>query len=235
MKKIFLTMCLLALSLFTVVHGEEPLATPFPNAKPGINIMPLNQIPMPSEMKKHVLKNKIAIASNKGYEDTTEMNKDIITLLSIERKAKDDIKEYGNDPNPLDTHLKSSPTKIPMSFNFKGIKDVDNVLGYAAAGGYNKAKGWDGLIQFVSDKNLGVCSYMTFKIEKVILDKETTEYTVNKKPTTKNIFGNWNTGFLYTVNWYTNDRIHTFQCANKTFKQTIMPKMLVIANKMDKS
>lgn len=234
MKKIILTTCLILPGLINAASMKET-ASPFPNAKKGINIMPMTEINIPSTMKNQILKNKKAFTTQ-GFDNTDSTDQNVISLFQLEKSAKEEIKQFDNNPNPYDTHLKSSPSKINLAFNFKGIPNIENqnIIGYAAVGGYIKGKGWDGIVEFISSEKLGICSYTTYKIEKVILDKETTEYLVNKKPSNKSIAGNWNTGFLYTVNWYTNNRLMTLKCANKRFKPTLIKNMVEVANNIDK-
>jgi len=233
MKKLLLATCLMIPGL--IYAAENETASPFPNAKKGINIMPMSKIDMPVKMKNEILDNKKSLAT-KGFDETNSTDQNVISLFRLEKNAAEEVREFDNTKNPYDTHLRSSPAKLTLAFNFNGIPTIENqnILGYAAAGGYVKGKGWDGIVQFVSNKKLGICSYTTYKIERAILDLETTEYLVNKKPSNKSIAGNWNTGFLYTVNWYTDTRMSTLQCANKTFSPEIMTKMIALANTIDK-
>jgi len=68
----------------------------------------------------------------------------------------------------------------------------------------------------------------------VELNEETTEYLVNKKPTSKVIIGAYNSGFVYTVNWYTDTAMSILDCANKRYEKSIMTAMIALANKIDK-
>lgn len=234
MKKILVTAFLMLPSLVNATSIEET-ASPFPNAKQGINIMPMAEINIPSAMKSQILKTKKAL-STKGFDETTETDQSVISLFKLQRNAKEEIKQFDNDKNPYDTHLKSSASKISLAFNFNGIPNIEkeNIIGYAAAGGYAKGKGWDGIVEFISDPKLGICSFTTYKIEKVILDKETTEYLVNNKPSNKSVAGNWNEGFLYTINWYTPERLMSLECTNKMFAPSLIKKMIGLANNIDK-
>lgn len=234
MKKILIIIGFIFPSLLNAASIEET-ASPFPSAKKGINIMPISEMNIPSVMKNQILKTKNALASN-GFDETTETDQGVISLFALKRTAKEKVKQFDNEKNPYDTHLKSAASKINLAFNFKEIPNIEkqDILGYAAAGGYAKGKGWDGIVEFISDSKLGVCSYTTYAIEKVILDKETTEYVVNGKPSNKSIAGNWNTGFLYTVNWYDPARLMTLECANKMFDFSLMSKMIELARAIDK-
>ncbi|MDR3491024.1 MAG: hypothetical protein P4M12_03135 [Gammaproteobacteria bacterium] len=234
MKKILVTTFLMLPGVLNAAIEET--ASPFPSAKKGINIMSMAEINVPFAMKSHILENKKALAT-KGYEETTETDKNVISLFALQRSAEEEIKQFDDDKNPLDTHLKSSVSKINLAFKFNEIPNLKkhNIIGYAAVGGYAKGKGWDGMVEFMSDPKLGVCSYTTYGIEKVILDKETTEYFVNDKPSNKSVAGNWNTGFLYTVNWYAPTRLMTLECANKIFDPNIVDNMIMLADRIDKA
>lgn len=216
--------------------STEQTASPFPNAKKGINIVPMSEIQLPATMKKQMLKNRTALAT-KGYNDTTETDQDVLSLLSIQKTAKEETVQFDNSANPYDTHLKSSLSKLKLSFGFSGIPGIakGNILGFAAAGGYGKGKGWDGVVEFVSIQKLGICSFTTYAIEKAILDKETLQYLVNRKPSNEDVSGNWNTGFLYTLNWYNPDRLMTLQCANKVLNPGNLDQMVNIAKQIDKN
>jgi len=239
MRKLLLLISLILPTLVGAIPMEIENATetasPFPNAKKGINILPLKEINIPAPMKNQILRNKGSLTAN-GYEDTTDTDENVLSLFKLQRNAKEEISKFDDSKNPYDTHLKSSVSKLDLAFNFQNIPGVQkkNIIGYAAVGGYVKGKGWDGVVEFISNPKFGICSYTTYKIEKAILDKETTEYLVNKKPSNKSVAGNWNVGFLYTVNWYIPDRLMSFECANKMFDPVIINDMIALANHIDK-
>jgi hypothetical protein len=231
MKKLLISILLLP-SL--ALAGSEPTATPFPGAKKGINIWPIEKINMP--MKMETIKGIQSFAT-KGYTDTMETDQSVNLLLGIPKIAAKETSQYDKINNELDTHLRSSLSKFRLSFKFSGIPGMskENVLGFSPAGGYTHESGWDGMGEFIQLPNLGVCSFTTMAIESVILFKESLQYEVNKKPSDKNISGNWNTGFLYTVNWYTNTRRNSLECANKNLKPENLNQMIHIANQIDES
>lgn len=232
MRKILLSAaCLLPMMSLA---STKQTASPFPYAKNGINIMPLADMKLPDEMNKQMLVTTKTTATT-GYIDTTQTDQDVISLFALQKDSQNELRQFDADNNPLDTHLKSSLSKLELSFNFTEIPGIEknNVIGFAVTGGYVKEKGWDGVVEFALIPTLGVCSFTTYKIESVILDKESLEYLVNKKPSNKNIAGNRNTGFLYTLNWYNPDRLMTFQCANKMLNPKNMSQMIDIANQID--
>lgn len=225
---------ILAAFILPTLAQAEPIATPFPGSHKGINIMPLEKLSMP--MKQATIRGLRSLAAS-GYLDTKSSDQSVNDLFNIPKIAFNETKQYDNDPNPLDTHLRSDITKLRLGFTFAGIPNIpkSDVLGFAPAGGYTHEKGWDGMVEFVQIPELGICSFATIKIESVIMYKEALSYSVNKKPSEKNILGNWETGFLYRVNWYTDTRRNSLQCANKNLKPQNMAKVITLANQIDKA
>lgn len=212
--------------------GTDSIATPFPGAQKGINIWSLEKLDSSTKEK---MINHLKTFRKDGYHQTSSTDEAFNSLYNIAKIAKNETKEYDKNHNPLDTHLKSDISKIKLSFNFPGMPGVsqENIIGFAPAGGYTHKNGWDGVVEFANIPNIGICSFTTFSIQSVILYKEVLEYSVNKKPTDKNISGNWNTGFIYQINWYTDKRRNSLECANKNFNPELMDKMIVIANQID--
>ena len=217
---------LLATIIFpTFVYANTgSLATPFPGAKKGINIWTEEKLSTTS-------------FTSDGYNQATWTDETVNSLFNILKTARKETNQYRSINNPLDTHLKPDVSNIELSFKFTGIPWIgkENILGFSPAGGYKKGKGWDGVVEFVQLPSLCVCSFTTFAIEKVILSKESVEYLVNKKPSEKDISGNWNVGFLYHVNWYTDTRRYSLECANKALKPENLKTMISMANQIDTS
>lgn len=208
-------------------------ATPFPGTKDGINIKSLDSVDVSTKEKiiKHF---KISHQKN-AYINTSATDEDFNSLYNIPKVSKQETNKYDNNPNPLDTHLRSDISKLRLSFKFLGVPGLskDNIIGFAPAGGYTHEKGWDGIVEFFEMPNMGVCSFTTFSIKSAILYKEAIEYLVNKKPSEKDISGNWNAGFIYKLNWYTNNRRNSLECASKNLDDGYMDKMVLIANQVD--
>jgi hypothetical protein len=239
MKKLLLTILLMVSNFVNAAPIElknvKETVTPFPNAKEGINIVPLAELNAPTDMKNQILAYE-KVRATKGYRDTNDTDENVVSLFKLQENAKEEIAKFDNNKNPYDTHLKSSASKIKLAFYFSGIPKIskDNVIGYAAAGSYSKGKGWEGIVEFITDSKLGICSYTTYKIGKVIFDKEKTEYLVNNKLTDKDVAGNWNVGFMYTVNWYTSNRFMSLECANKMYEPANISKMISLAKEIDR-
>lgn len=231
-KLLILTLILMLPDL--VYAGTEPTASPFPGAKKGINIWPMEKIKMPG--MKETNKALKASAIN-GFHETQETDQTVTFLLNIPKIAAQETRQYDKMNNELDTHLRSSFSKFRLSFKFSGIPRVskENVLGFSPAGGYTHEKGWDGIGEIVQLPAIGVCSFSTFAIQSVIASKENIDYSVNGKLSEKSIAGNWNTGFLYTVSWYTDTRRNSLECANKNLKLENMKEIIGIAKEIDKS
>lgn len=223
MKKIFV---LSALICFNVAYAEAEILSPYPEAKDGVNIWPMVKI-NPS------YNNKVSLA-NEAFIETNETNDAVNFLLNIKKSAKQEISQYSRVTDDADTHLKSSISKLHLNFDFKGIPSISEsaVIGYSVAGGYT-ANGWNGAVQFADMKDMGICSFTSLKIKKVILAKEKISYVVNGKPSEKIIAGNYTAGFLYDVNWYTKTRRYSLECANLKFDSKIIDKMVVVSKRID--
>ena len=224
-----LLVCLLLMAPLVAVAEDSP----FPSTAKGIQIVPMAKQELPAILKADI------IASNKeekekGYITTNDdkahyllnINRDVPYQLAAEK-----TKDYG----VMDTRIKKSYKEIKLSFPFSPIKGItqSDVIGYAAIGSFEK-NGWNGLKE-IFHSDLGNCSYSRMGIKAVQLAEETTEYFVNKKPSNKIIEGNINSGFLYSINWYTDTTMNTLECANMNFTPEIMDKMITLANKIDKS
>lgn len=211
---------------------SETIPSPFPGAKKGINIWPIEKMEMP--MKKEMIRS-MKFSAVRGYNETTSTDGKVHFLFQIPKIAAKETRQNDSNPNPLDTHLRSSISKLKLSFNFSGIPGLkkENILGFAPAGGYTHEKGWDGVVEFFSKQSLGVCSFTTYAIEKVIIPQETIEYLVNKKASDKILLGNLKAGFIYRVNWYTSDRRNSLECASKILNHEKMKEIIKIANQID--
>lgn len=215
-----------------IAHANDsPIST---NIK-GIVIVPMAKQQIPDSIKKEVMDSQKE-QNEKGFITTSDNRASY--LLNIQRNKEMQLNlakthNYGE----LDTTIKTYSSQIKLSFPFTSVKGVDskNVIGYAAIGSYDKSKGWNGIKEIFSDPALGNCSYSRMGINAVQLSEETTEYFVNKKPSNKIIEGNYNEGFIYSINWYTNDNMFTLECANKNYNEENMTKMIALANTIDKS
>lgn len=228
-----LLVILISLTSMIVLANEN---APLPENFKGIHIVPLTKNNLPQKVKIEVLQNKLE-EDKKGYQESFD-NTYFNYLFNLNKVALAEIESYKN-ADYQDTHLKSSFSKIKLAFPFKNITDINekDVIGFAAIGTFvnenDKNKGWTGIREFFNNSKLGVCTYSYVGIEGVQMLEETTEYIVNKKPSNKIIVGNYNTGFVYTINWYTNETMSTLDCANKNLDKHIIEEMIVLANKID--
>jgi hypothetical protein len=235
MKKI-LSVALFLIPLIALANRVVPLPTE------GLQIIPLAQMDMPEDLKQDILKGK-AEEKLKGYQEKD--SKYVQFLLNLKRNAPKEISSYKDNHNPLDTHLKSNLSDIQLVFPFNNITWIksENILGFAAAGSYVKNQpnypngGWTGIVVFFIDSRLGSCSYSFFNLKAsngaILLAKETTEYLVHKKPSSRTIEGSYNSGFAYSLNWYENGAMNELSCANINFDKQIMAKMITLANRID--
>jgi hypothetical protein len=232
---------LISLVIFPAISFAQdiPFApTPYSSGLRGIHIVPLEQINIPAEIKQNIKINLSNTKNNKyDYENTDSQRAK--NLLNIKERAHDDFvnahkyAKYG----VYDTSMKHSYKEIKLSIPFEGIKGVPekDIIGYAAINSFVQDKGWNGIRVFFSNDKLGNCSYQYYKIISVMLAEENVEYLVNKKPGSKSISGNQNTGFNYNVTWYEDDANGILDCANKDFKPEIMDGVIKLANVIDKN
>ena len=228
MNKRLLASLLLLTPLMAIAEDS-----PFPSTQRGIKIVPMAKQELPAALKAEILESAKK-EKEKGYITNDENNAHY--LLNIKRDvpyqlAAAKTKDYG----VMDTHIKKSYKQIKLSFPFTGVKGVNesDVIGYAAIGSFEQ-DGWNG-IKEIFQSDMGNCSYSRMGIKAVQLSEETTEYLVNKKPSNKVIEGNLNSGFLYSINWYTDTTMYTLECANMSYNPEIMQKMISLANTIDKS
>ncbi len=209
---------------------------PFDPSLRGIQIVPLEKINMPPEIKQK-MKMNLSINKNNDYENTDD-NDAAKFLINIKEHANNQFAnaskyaKYGDG----DTSMKHSLQEIKLAIPFKPIKGVNekDIIGYAAGNSFVEGKGWTGISVFFSNEKLGNCSYQYTKILSVMLAKEDVAYLVNKKPGGKSIKGNQYTGFKYNITWYDNDAAHELDCANKEYNPKLLSMMIVLANVIDK-
>jgi hypothetical protein len=229
----------LLLILPILAWSNQPTTTIHQPAK-NITIMPLADMNIPDTLKQN-LRQRLAEEKTKGYYQTNSEYAQF--LLNLEKNASSELKAYQSNPNPYDTHLKSSISAIKLAFPVNSLNFLNNknTIGFAAIGTYindKKNQGWTGIKSFFTDKTLGVCSYSLMNLSlsqgSVKLNAETTKYIVNNKPSSKLIEGNVKTGFLYNVNWFDQTNMHQLECANMHFNKNNLNKLVNLANQYDK-
>jgi hypothetical protein len=233
--KIMKNKLLLSLMLIVPIICNAEDGSPFDSKLTGINYVSFKKSSLPDDVKNKMLKNQEELNKN-GYVENENSYVDF--LLNIKKGAAQEIRSYKSNPNMLDTHLKSSVSEIQLAITFKEISFIkkDNVIGFAAVNTYSKVKGnegWEGITEFFTDPIIGTCSYEYDKIKAVILNKEFTNTMINGKPTHIFIEGTKNTGYLYSINWYTNDRMSMLRCANMKYDRSIMNEMISFSKTID--
>lgn len=206
-----------------------------PNPVSGIHVVPDTDLTMTEPMRIK-MSSQLKQKNEKGYIeiDSSEPRQ----LISLKYSAANEIKENKNK-GPHDTHLKANISDIQLAFAYKGIPFINksDVIGFAAAGGYKN--GWTGIGEFFNDSKLGTCTLTLYNIALshggVRLGKSVVKYLVNNKPTTINIEGSINSGFMYKVHWFDNTFIHELECANMDFNEKITVTMVDYARLIDKS
>lgn len=216
-------------------HGAESLIDDNGLPKPGsgIQVIPLSKTSFAKEkgfMANIQSKNKL------GYVDESSPEAKFLLRVEKDKYYPGNKSDYENN-NPHDTHLKGSLSQIKLAFPFNGLSFLaeENVLGFAAAGGWEN--GWTGIVEIFLDDSMGICKYTknnaVLDKSAVILVKEYVTYDINSKPTQISVMGRDNDGFSYRLNWYDNDYYHTLICANKAFNKSYKDKLIELARKID--
>jgi hypothetical protein len=199
----------------------------------GVKIKPFKDMDFPEDLKKEMIDISNDIERKGFYENENKYAK---FLLNLRNNSKKELRNFKYNPNPHDTHLKSNPDQIKLSFNYKPLNFITekDVIGYAASNSYIKNKGWNGIIEFFDYKDIGTCSYSYVLNTTTELSEESVKYYVNGKPTATSIDGSKKTGFIYAVEWFTDTEWKNLRCANMVFDRQYMQKTIELASKIDK-
>ncbi len=233
--KILSKSLLMSLVLSPTLGHCDSLESLLSGNKHGIQVVRDLNADLSPQQKKEIERN--AISEKKlGYKETDENVAKF--LLTIKDHAKKEIEENKNSKYGVyDTHLKAHYSDIKLSIPFHGINmPEENIIGYAAIDTFSrnvKNPGWTGIRIFFDQPSCGICSYSTMQIEAVILTPQDMKNLINNKPSTRSIEGNFASGFMYTINWYTDNVVRILECANINFNKEIMDKMVALANKID--
>lgn len=199
-------------------------------AAKGVDIVPIDKMNLPEGMKNKIAQRKQEEKEKGYYEETNESARN---LLTMKRDAQQEIRMYASSSD-TDTHLKDH---VKLAFPFVKPKVIDSVIGYAPAGSYIADKGWTGVGIFFEDKNIGTCTYTFFDLKLshglVQLNRENTEYLVNKKPSSRSVQGNKKDGFSYNVDWFTPYSISQLECATLLFDSKAIERVIKLANVID--
>lgn len=232
MKKLLLPLLLLPI----IANAENKIETHNTNS---LQITSMNTMEIPEEFKKEFSERASQIKQKGYYETKNDYGQ---FLLNIKKNAPQELRAYRNSQNKYDTHLKENSNNIKLSVQFKKLPLNDSqIIGYAAVGTYVKSpeEGWTGIKTFFETTDIGICAYELSDLKlsngSITLPQENVKYLVNKKPTTTVIEGNKSTAFTYSVIWYDGLRINTLDCANTTYSNNTINKVIALANKIDKS
>lgn len=229
MRKLFITvLILIPCSVLAVKNQPEVFA--------GIKLVSLEQLSVPDEIKKQQTA-KDKQFKQKGYvEISTPYPKQLLNVRKIEKNVLE-TRTFAADP--YDTHIKANLNDIRLSFSFSGIPvKSEYVIGFAPIGSWED-KGWNGIKEYFSDNNLGICTYTKVKIIGIEINREIVTKEVNNKISTKYIEGNGYSGYSYMLNWYEDQgksgvQSYELECANMKFDKGIMTKMIALASQIDR-
>lgn len=211
----------------------------------GIKVVPRSQLGLPKKVLEYGAK-EFKQRKTLGY---VEKNVPYASkLLTMEKVAPIDIKQYATNNNEQGTHLRKSVRNLKLAFNFKGVESDDlllyennniKVIGIAPQGAFNKESGgWSGAVQFFSVKNIGVCSYGVMNVKasgtSTMLAMEDVTYEIHDKATLTKVEGSKNSGFIYKVKWYDDVNFHELECANSNFTPQMEQDVIGLAKGIDR-
>jgi hypothetical protein len=231
MKKAKL-IALFALTMPLAAVATEQKINPLP--KNGIHVVPLSSMDIPEAYKNEVIANAKE-QREKGYVEKESQYGQF--LLSLPKRAEQEIKSFKVSNNPGDSHLKADFSQIKLAFPFNGLSSINkkDVIGYAPIGGWNN--GWTGIKVFFK-QNKSICSYSYFDFAAshgaAQLNEESASKDINGKTTYIDVEGNYNTGFLYGVTWFGENSMHKMECANMMYDKSLTNKTINLAQHVDK-
>lgn len=225
------------------------LGLPLPGS--GIKIVPRAQLHL-SEEQLALGKKAEEEMKTLGYAiNPSEYPKE---LLNMRHKIQSQRKLQAASLSDESTELRSKIQDLKLAFKFKGVSQLKNshsrklqstlssnevtLIGVVPQGGFHKEKGgWSGAAQFFVVKNIGTCSYgvMSVKASNTAaeLAAEDVTYIINKKPTITTVEGSPNTGFIYKIEWYDNEKFHELECANMKYSSELTISVTNLAKDID--
>lgn len=234
------------------IFKQQLEAAGFSENDPPVKILPRGtSLPLypgledTSEVRESSKKLRMQLAKNKreqelyGYhtEETTRPRELLqlhkIIHLEYEAQANGSIGKH-----PLDTHMKHTVDEVGIAYNFKPVplKDVTNLIGFAAVGGHVPA-GWGGVSEFFDHTSIGSCVYTENNVQLSHAMAQFTEdeitHDVNGKVTTLDVRGTKTSGFLYTIDWYDEHFFRQLQCANMKYSKNITRAVVALATRID--
>ncbi|MBA2648974.1 MAG: hypothetical protein H0U75_05100 [Legionella sp.] len=208
----------------------EQEGLPVPDS--GVKVIPEKQMSSYNETKERRIKAKKDIETL-GY--INESSPATERLLHLQITASHDLKAHANEINPTSTHLKKSVAELKMAYSPTTVPSTaaDEYIGAAPYLTYLQDRGWVGLIQFFTNKNVGNCSYSENNLKlshgAIVIAKEDVRDDINGKVTTVEVVGTPEEGFTYSVEWFDNDFFKRVDCANKKYSANLTNAVIDIA------
>jgi hypothetical protein len=245
MKKLIGLTCVLIIIPITACASYSDEAAPqnladFHYPKTGVMIVPPSEINIPSDFKKKIQANMLQMKSKGYYDSDAPDAKNLLAMKNVNVVALQ-ANQSGKPNDPQDTSMKSSIADVGLAYDYPGIASApkQNVIGYATGGMWIDKKGWTDIKEFFNDADLGVCTFtlhnMALSHGNIRIGEDSVRYDVNKKPGTVSVYGSNSSGYTYNVSWYDNTYGHELECAQNTYNQTTLPKMIAYSNIIDKA
>lgn len=217
-------------------RNEEILRSmnlPLPNS--GVQVLPLKQIAMPSNLRKQMVSD-IKQQKIKGYVQSESAR--AVHLYSIKTAAVAQFAHFAKEDSAESTHMRHAIGDVNVGFTFKGVPvgDMQDFIGVAPEGVYRDV-GWSGIVQFFQNSKLGVCSYTqdSFALSHggAQVAQEFASNEVNGKVTVLHFEGSKASGFAYNAEWYDSFFYYELSCANPSYSRSIKSEFLDLARRID--
>jgi hypothetical protein len=227
--------------MISLVAKAETI-TPFTGAKisdgpGGVMYADIENMGFSEEIRREITTSNQEMKT-KGYVE--KVDEFVPILMTVKRDSAKILRESAKTNDPLDTNLKAKLSDIKLSFSFHGESAIasKDIIGFAANGSYKKGagvqEGWTGIGMYFAAAGIGNCVYSYNHIPgKAIMFKGDTEYKINKNPGDYIVKGTQHTGFLYSINWYTENTASSMECANMKLDKNIHEKMVALASRID--
>ncbi len=208
----------------TAQTAEEFLKT-LPEPFVGVKIVPAQEM---SSLSTNEMRNKQFKEIGYIKSDTENPKK----LMEIKNRVPQGV--MANAADPFNYYLRKNVSDIQLSFHYQPISR-EKLLGFAPVGTHIST-GWTGVREFFEDKNFGICSLTKYHIINskmgIRINADAVSYSVDSNPTTVEVEGSDNSGFIYTVSWVDSLFSNHLECAKSTFDKNMINQMTSFANQI---
>ena len=192
---------------------------------------------LPNELKEHLNNIQSHIITYGYHEEDNEYAK---YLLGLKHEVNMKVLPSFTDSSGENDFLKD-PKKLKLATpkNFPSFLMKKNLLGSAPIGSWVKdKKGWSGYKLFFEQDKKTVCAFSYFNLSlsggKVLPYEGEKEY-IGEKEASSETTGSPNSGFVYSISWFTPDEVKILDCAQANFDESEIKRVKIYAEQIEKS